>query len=121
LDDSELSKLGDRELEDLLEQMWMQVMGQVRWTRGEGLTDLESELNALDSRGFSVLHYTCLHNLGALVPVLVERGADVNLRTGDGKKQTPLHLAARGGSIGIVQELVKQGAMVDAADSDGLT
>ncbi|CAM9863183.1 unnamed protein product, partial [Ectocarpus sp. 12 AP-2014] len=79
LDDSELSKLGDRELEDLLEQMWMQVMGQ--------LTDLESELNALDSRGFSVLHYTCLHNLGALVPVLVERGADVNLRTGDGKKQ----------------------------------
>ncbi|CAN0154847.1 unnamed protein product, partial [Ectocarpus fasciculatus] len=83
-------------------------------------TDLESELNALDSRGYSVLHYTCLHNLGALVPVLVERGADVNLRTGDGKRQTPLHLAARGGSIGIVQELVKQGAMVDAADSDGL-
>lgn len=37
LDDSELSKLGDSELEDLLEQMWMQVMGQVRWTRGEGV------------------------------------------------------------------------------------
>lgn len=51
------------------------------------LTDLESELNALDSRGFSVLHYTCLHNLSALVPVLIERGADVNLRTGDGQDQ----------------------------------
>lgn len=51
------------------------------------LTDLESELNALDTRGYSVLHYTCLHNLGALVPVLLERGADPNLRTGDGRKQ----------------------------------
>ena len=49
------------------------------------LTDLESELNALDARGYSVLHYTCLHSLGALVPVLLERGADVNLRTGDGQ------------------------------------
>lgn len=51
------------------------------------LTDLESELNALDTRGYSVLHYTCLHNLGALVPVLLERGADPNLRTGDGQHQ----------------------------------
>ncbi|CAN0416368.1 unnamed protein product, partial [Scytosiphon promiscuus] len=85
------------------------------------LTDLESELNALDTRGYSVLHYTCLHSLGALVPVLVQRGADVNLRTGDGKNQTPLHLAARGGTIGIVQELVKKGALVDALDADGLT
>lgn len=34
-----------------------------------------------------MLHYTCLHNLGALVPVLLERGADVNLRTGDGQHQ----------------------------------
>lgn len=51
------------------------------------LTDLESELNALDSSGFSVLHYACLHGLGALVPVLLQRGADVNLRTGDGHKQ----------------------------------
>lgn len=51
------------------------------------LTDLESELNALDTRGFSVLHYTCLHSLGALVPVLLQRGADVNLRTGDDQHQ----------------------------------
>ncbi len=35
--------------------------------------------------------------------------------------QTPLHLAARGGSIGIVQELVKKGATVEAVDADGLT
>ncbi len=34
-----------------------------------------------------MLHYTCLHNLGALVPVLLDRGADVNLRTGDGQHQ----------------------------------
>ncbi|CAN0466890.1 unnamed protein product, partial [Hapterophycus canaliculatus] len=51
------------------------------------LTDLGSKLNVLDTRGYSVLHYTCLHSLGALVPVLVDRGADVNLRTGDGKDQ----------------------------------
>lgn len=36
-------------------------------------------------------------------------------------KQTPLHLAARGGSIAIVQELVGEGAMVNAVDADGLT
>lgn len=55
------------------------------------LTDLESELNALDSRGFSVLHYTCLHNLSALVPILLDRGADVDLRTGDGQDQVNYH------------------------------
>lgn len=59
------------------------------WTRAWSakLTDLESELNALDARGFSVLHYTCLHSLSELVPVLLERGADVNLRTADGRDQ----------------------------------
>lgn len=30
LDDTALNELGDNELEGLLEQMWMQVMGQVR-------------------------------------------------------------------------------------------
>lgn len=55
------------------------------------LTNLESELNALDTRGYSVLHYTCLHNLGSLVPVLIDRGADVNLRTGDGQLQVTIN------------------------------
>lgn len=35
--------------------------------------------------------------------------------------QTPLHLAAMGGSISIVQELVRMGASVDAVDAEGLT
>lgn len=34
-----------------------------------------------------MLHYACLHNLGALVPVLLARGANPNLRTGDGQYQ----------------------------------
>lgn len=64
------------------------------------LTDLESELNALDTRGYSVLHYTCLHNLGALVPVLLERGADPNLRTGDGQRQVKRRMKSEEARVG---------------------
>lgn len=66
------------------------------------LTDLESELNALDTRGLSVLHYTCLHSLSALVPVLLERGADVNLRTGDGHNQVGHNPTNRVNIVGAV-------------------
>lgn len=40
-------------------------------------TELAEELNAVDSSGFGLLHYTCLYNLPTLVAVLIARGAKV--------------------------------------------
>ncbi|XP_024938932.1 uncharacterized protein LOC107265737 [Cephus cinctus] len=49
-----------------------------------------------------------------LVKALLERGAHINCRDGDGR--TPLHLAACSGSVKIVEELLKYGA--DPAEWD---
>jgi ankyrin repeat protein len=50
---------------------------------------------------------------------LLERGADPNVRDGDGR--TPLFSAVLGGSVGLVGLLLESGAEVDARDNDGWT
>jgi len=46
--------------------------------------DLKAEIDALDSNGFSLLHYCCLYNLKSLIPVLLARGASVNKKSFNG-------------------------------------
>ena len=46
------------------------------------------------------------------VALLIEKGADVNVADRHGN--TPLHLAAKGGFLGIAKQLVKAGANVNA-------
>ena len=43
--------------------------------------DLKTEIDSLDSNGFSLLHYCCLYNLNSLIPVLLARGATVNKKS----------------------------------------
>ena len=53
----------------------------------------------------------------ALVEWLLERGANVNARTGKGARQTPLHSAAWNGDLTMVALLVKAGADRTARDA----
>ena len=46
--------------------------------------DLKTEIDSLDSNGFSLLHYCCLYNLTSLIPVLLARGATVNKTSTNG-------------------------------------
>lgn len=52
-----------------------------------------------------------------LVALLLEKGADANLKMSD--NETPLHIASRLGFKAIVKLLIVKGAQVDAKDDHG--
>ena len=56
-----------------------------------------------------------------IVKMLLEHGADVNIRNMDNKGDTPLHYAALNGHLEVVKELLKYGADINAQSDDGQT
>jgi ankyrin repeat protein len=56
---------------------------------------------------------------GAVLRLLLERGADINARKKDG--QTPLHWASMQGALEVVRLLLEHGARVEAKDNKGKT
>jgi hypothetical protein len=116
LDDAQLALMSTTDLEKLTERYLMSVVKQLVQLASVD-DDLRTELDALDSSGLSLLHYCCLYNLTALVPVLMARGASVEQRTSlpsigevdaslPAVESTALHLAASAGHLAIVQMLV---------------
>lgn len=78
------------------------------------------------------LGYTPLHDAAARgdvdqVIVLIQRGADVNVRVRSDERyspewgNTPLHEAARDGRIEVVAELISRGALVNAQNARGIS
>ena len=65
------------------------------------------------------LYYASAIGLETVVPLLLEKGADVNANTGDGK--TALQAAARNGHAIVAGLLLDGGAEVDSEDSRGRT
>ena len=53
------------------------------------------ELNRTDERGLTVLHYATRSGNRETVEILINHGAQVNVRSTDGRESTPLHIAAR--------------------------
>ena len=118
LDDNALAELPDAELEVVLDKLLMRVVERMVQLAATD-QDLADELNAPDRNGFCLLHYCALYNLATLVPLLFARGAHINCVTA--ARETPLHLAASGGHLALVQSLIESGADCDALDSLGLT
>ncbi|RYH18524.1 hypothetical protein EON65_27100 [archaeon] len=116
LDDSEVSKLSNAELESIMDKYIMTVVKQLVQL-GSVDEDLRAEIDAVDSNGLSLLHYCCLYNLTSLIPVLVSRGADVNQVTNTGS--SPLHLAVAAGHLLAAQVLLSNGANAHAVDGSG--
>ncbi|KAH6664496.1 hypothetical protein B0J14DRAFT_523182, partial [Halenospora varia] len=65
------------------------------------------------------LHLVAYFGVKAVVKLLLDQGADVNLK--DNYKRTPLHQASVNGHTKVVQLLLDQGADVNSKDSDGKT
>ena len=72
--------------------------------------DLKTEIDALDTNGFNLLHYCCLYSLDLLIPVLLSKGANIDRCNSAGC--TSLHLAAGSGHVSVARALVEGGATV---------
>nr|KAF6365756.1 ankyrin repeat domain 31 [Pipistrellus kuhlii] len=75
-------------------------------------------INKRNARGESTLHLAVRRGDLSLMKVLIESGADVNLKDNEGL--TPLHKASSEGSDDIIVELLKVGANVNCEDLDGI-
>lgn len=73
------------------------------------LLEAGAKIDAVNELGESALHYGVNHPV--VVSLLIEHGADIDLRTKSGR--TPLVLAARIGRIQSIDELLQAGAQVD--------
>ena len=76
-----------------------------------------SDTNRKDRSGMSILHYA---NSRIWVKSILEKGADINIRSNNDKKHTPLHLSYNK-PIGVAEYLIKKGADINAVDADGKT
>ncbi len=77
------------------------------------LTALGANLNELDERGWSVLHYAAYDGNLKMVEWLLTHGAEVNIHNPDG--DTPLHLAKEN----VIHPLLTHHADVNALNHDG--
>ena len=79
------------------------------------------DINALDDRGLTPLHYAARSSTDvSVVALLLDRGADVNARSSQGF--TPLHTAASGNTKpSVIALLLDRGADIEARDSNGGT
>ncbi|PGG97742.1 hypothetical protein GX51_07186 [Blastomyces parvus] len=77
----------------------------------------------VDSReagsAFTALHQSAMRGYPAITSLLLESGADPQVKNDQG--QTALHLAARNGMVSVVQLLLDHGALVNAASHNGKT
>ena len=69
--------------------------------------------------GITPLMHACSHGSVESVRLLIESGADVNAKNGNGR--TAMHYAAKGRSPAVIQLLRKHGAQVDLRDKEGIT
>ena len=78
-------------------------------------------LPGLDLAGAYALHAAVIAENEEIAELLLENGADINIRAKDQYGGTPLQWAAFVGSNQMVGMLVEAGADINAPDKDGLT
>lgn len=85
------------------------------------LVDNGADINGCDIRGWTPLHYAC--HIGKtsihVARLLLERGADANVRGRDGT--APIHCAVTEGHLEIVKLLLEFEANIDVLDGSGST
>ena len=81
------------------------------------LLDGGADINQKDN--MTALHVASMNDRLNIVKVLIQRGADVNCRTGSGS--TPLMLASRYGYLDIVKELLSNGANINLLNNNSQT
>lgn len=77
--------------------------------------------NETNQFGFAPLHVAAAQGNLAMVQLLIEEGADVNVRTKNKSKSTPLGEATGAGKLAVVKLLVEKGANINAILGYGFT
>lgn len=75
------------------------------------------DINALDTHGYTPLHYAAQNGQKETAKLLIAKGADVNVKSWS--EQTPLGTAVRGIHKDIIELLISHGADIDAKDKSG--
>ena len=83
------------------------------------LIDLSEDIHALDSKGWSLLHYAVYFKDMTSFKKLLARGADINLLSL--RDCSVLHVASCAGHFDLVDHVIKAGANMTAQDNYGET
>lgn len=78
-----------------------------------------SLLNKTDGEGLAPIHWAADSGFSEILEILINAGADVNLRDADG--QTALHYASSCGHSQCVKSLLQHGAKIDITDNENCT
>jgi ankyrin repeat protein len=90
--------------------------------RAVELIGREPELvKAYSHDGWTPLHLACFFGHPLLAATLIAQGADVNARSDNKMRNTPLHAAAAGRNLDAVRVLLEHGAEVNARQEGGWT
>lgn len=84
------------------------------------LCEKGADINAQDQKGMTALHHAINTGNISVVAVLLENGANTEMRE-ENYKKTALHMAALKGDSEIVEMLLEYGAMIDGKDGNGVT
>jgi uncharacterized protein len=84
----------------------------------KALLEAGADAKAIDHVGATALHEACIARAEAVAALLVAAHASVNARDSI-LLESPLHLAATFGAVGVVGRLLDAGAEVDALDGTG--
>lgn len=79
------------------------------------LLDLGADVNHVEPVG-TALHNACAYSNYKVVTELVERGADTNVKDGEGR--VPLSIAAQKGDFNVAKYLIQNGAKKNFCDKD---
>lgn len=80
------------------------------------------DVNALELKtigGFAALHYACLNESISIIELLLQNGADVNIKCLSTIGESALHLCCQRGLIISAKTLIKNGAAIDTVDNFG--
>jgi ankyrin repeat protein len=80
-----------------------------------------TDINASDEKGGSVLHYAIEKGSVELAQLLLDLGADPSLLTKNAARESPLHLAAKNGNLLLAKILLNYSAEVNIRDAQNQT